>query len=44
MREQIQGAVFRSGCTWYADSEKSTKYFLNLEKNKSGAKGMGCLL
>ena len=44
MQEKIKGVIFRAGCTWYADSEKPTKYFLNLEKNRSGAKGMSALL
>ena len=28
-----QGAIIRSKCSWYEKGEKSTKYFLNLEKH-----------
>ena len=27
-----EGVIIRSKCQWYAENEKSTKYFLNLEK------------
>ena len=29
-----QGAIIRSKCSWYEKGEKSTKYFLNLEKHR----------
>ena len=29
---KIEGQILRSKCTWYEDGEKSSKYFLNLEK------------
>ena len=44
IEEKTRGAVFRTKCNWYNESEKSTKYFLNLEKTKSGAKGMAVLI
>ena len=44
LEEKVRGAVFRAKCLWYADSEKSTKYFMNLEKSRSGAKGMSAVL
>ena len=44
MQEKVKSAAFHAGCNWYADSDESSKYFLNLEKNKAGSKGMGCIL
>ena len=44
MDEIAQGAIFRSGCTYYNEGEKSTKYFFSLEKYRSGAKQMNCLI
>ena len=35
--EQAKGAIFRSKLRWYNEGEKSNKYFLNLEKNRSGS-------
>ena len=29
-----QGAILRSKCSWYEKGEKSTKFFLNLEKQR----------
>ena len=40
MEKKTQGAIFRSRCRWYNEGEKNTKYFLNLEKSRSGAKAM----
>ena len=31
-----EGVKIRSNCQWYEESEKSTKYFLNLEKKHAG--------
>ena len=42
--ERTQGAIFRSQCTWYSEGERNTKYYFSLEKARSGAKGMSCLL
>ena len=42
--EQTRGAILRSKCTWYNEASKPTKYFLNLEKNRSGTKNMSVLL
>ena len=33
--ESTKGAILRSKAEWYENGEKSTKYFLNLEKNNS---------
>ncbi len=33
--EKIKGAIIRSKVQWYEEGEKSTKYFLGLEKNRS---------
>ena len=41
--ERAKGAMFRSKCRWYNEAEKNTKYFFNLERNKSGAKDMNVL-
>ena len=30
-----EGAILRSRCTWYEKGEKSTKYFLSLEKTQA---------
>ena len=32
-----QGAILRSKCTLYEDNEKSSKYFLNLEKKRGAS-------
>ena len=42
--EKIQGTIFRSGAQYYNEGEKSTKYFFQLEKHKSGSKGMSSVL
>ena len=44
LEDAAKAAAFRSGCTWYNDSEKSSKYFFNLERSKASAKGMSCLI
>ena len=35
MDDKATGQILRSKCTWYEDGEKSSKYFLNLEKNNA---------
>ena len=42
--EHIQGVIFRSQAKWYNEGEKNTKYFYNLEKSRSNAKGMDAIL
>ena len=42
--EKIQHIIFRSKAKWHNESEASTKYFYNLEKYKSNAKNMNCIL
>ena len=42
--EKLNSIAFRAGCQWYNDAEKSSKYFLNLEKARAGAKGMNSIL
>ena len=37
-------AIFRSGAKFYTEGEAPTKYFLNMEKNRSAVKGMTCLV
>ena len=32
---KINGAIIRSRCDWYEHGEKSSKFFLNLEKNRA---------
>ena len=44
MAEKTQSAIFRSGAKFYSEGEKSTKYFFQLEKFRSGAKGMNSLI
>ena len=44
MLEKTKGAIFRSGAKFYAEGERSTKYFFQLEKYRSGAKGMNSIL
>ena len=34
----IKGVVFRSGCKWYEEGEKNSKYFYSLEKRNYKAK------
>ena len=31
----LKGAILRSKCDWYENGEKSTKFFLNLEKKRA---------
>jgi exonuclease III len=33
--EEVKGIIFRSRCKWTEESERSTKYFLTLEKHRS---------
>ena len=44
MNEKARGAIFRSGASYYNEGELPTKYFYSLEKNRSGAKNISCLL
>ena len=32
---KINGAIIRSSCDWYEHGQKSSKFFLNLEKNRA---------
>ena len=32
IENRTKGAILRSKCDWYENGEKSTKFFLNLEK------------
>ena len=41
---RTKGAVFRSKAKWYNDSERGTKYFLNLERSRSNSKNVSCVL
>ena len=36
--QRVQGIMFRSKAKWYEEGEKSTKYFLSLEKTKYNSK------
>ena len=38
------GAILRSRCTWYEKGEKSTKYFLSLEKGQAVNSNIDVLL
>ena len=38
--KKVNGIRIRSKCNWYEDGEKSTKFFLNLEKYRVT---QGCL-
>ena len=38
LQEKVQGIMFRSKAKWYSEGERSTKYFLNLEKNRASTK------
>ena len=38
LNKKVEGIIFQSKSRWYAEGERSTKYFLNLEKNRAGAK------
>ena len=45
VQEKTRGAIFRSRCKWHEEGEKaSSKYFLNLEKNRAGTKTMTNLI
>ena len=44
IEEKTKEAVFRSKAKWYGDSEKSSKYFMNLEKCRANAKNISCVL
>ena len=35
IQNRTNGAILRSRCNWYEDGEKSSKFFLNLEKRKA---------
>ena len=34
IENRTKGAILRSKCDWYENGEKSTKFFLNLEKKE----------
>ena len=34
IENRTKGAILRSKCDWYENGEKSTKFFLNLEKRE----------
>ena len=36
--QKIEGQMLRAKCQWYEDGEKSSKYFLSLEKKKRQTK------
>ena len=42
--EFMQGVIFRCGVKWYNEGEAMSKYFLNLEKSRSRAKGMNSVI
>ena len=44
LNEHTQALMFRSKARWYAEGEKGTKYFLNLERSRSNSKSMQTLL
>ena len=35
MKKFSEGAKIRRKCTWYEEGEKSTKFFLNLERKRA---------
>ena len=44
MDQKTKGIMLRSGAQYFMEGEKPTKYFFQLEKYRSGAKGMSSLL
>ena len=45
IQEKAQGAIFRSQATWYNEAgSTASKYFFGLEKARSGAKNMNCII
>ena len=42
--EKVKGCIFRSKCRWIHEGEKMSKYFMNLEKSRAGAKSMTILI
>ena len=38
IEEETRGSIIRSRARWYEEGEKSTKYFLNLEKRNFNKK------
>ena len=42
--EKTRAAIFRSKCQYYNEGEKNSKYFYNLEKNRSASKNMNTLI
>ena len=44
MSEKAKSAMFRCKAQWYEESDKGTKYFLNLERARAGAKCVTKLL
>ena len=43
IEEKTKGAIFRSRSNWYNLGQVSSKYFFNLEKNRSGSRNMTVL-
>ena len=44
LEDKTKGAMIRSRCRWYEEGEKSTKYFLNLEKRNFNNKNLDRLM
>ena len=44
LEEKVEGTILRAKVRWYEESERSTKYFFNLEKRNYGKKTMRKLL
>ena len=42
--EKTEGALLRSKAVWYGDTGFPSRYLLNLDKSRSGAKGMNLLI
>ena len=42
--DKTNAAIFRSGMKYYNDGEMPSKFFFSMEKNRSGAKNMSCLI
>ena len=43
-QEEVLGQILRSKCNWYENGEKSSKYFLNLEKFNAKQCAISCLI
>ena len=44
IQEKAMAAAFRAKVNWHNEAGKPSKYFLNLEKSRSGAKNINCLI